>query len=57
MANKASLRSTKKQIIDDIIKLMLEANGVYFDATDENDFSYAKKTVNFCKSLLNDTDF
>ena len=57
MADKSTLGAMKKQLVDDILKLMLEANNVYFVADDHNDCTFASRTSDFCKNLLNSINF
>ena len=57
MADKSTLGAMKKKLVDDILKLMLEANNVYFVADDHNDCIFASRTFDFCKNLLNSINF
>ena len=56
MADKSSLRKKRMQIIDDILWLFYEANGVFHSTDDNEEFCVAASTINFCKNLLSQID-
>ena len=57
MADKSSLRKMKQRLVSDILSIMHNANDVYFESEDEEEYEYAANIINICKNLLNTMNF